>query len=289
MTTAREVLRTAKGLPTLPTVVAHLASLLNDDSAGAAQFERVIKPDPAITANLLRLVNSAYFGVNREVTSVRQAIAFLGIKQVFEVAASASFKQILPNKIPGYEIDSTSFWKHSVAVAAMSERLVQATGNKSPDLMFTAGLLHDIGKLAIGSLIVKESEEIHNHMWRDNTSFVAAENEALGTDHTEVGELMAEEWNLPQAVEWATRWHHHPDEAPDEADQELVDLVHVADGMAHAFGFGADVGELKRTMKDGPMERLGLKVQDLELTACETTSQIHEMGEIFSKDHGGQR
>ncbi len=282
MITAREVLRNATGLPTLPIVVARLAALLNDETKGAAQFERVVKPDPALTANLLRLANSAFFGLRREVTSVRQAIALMGAKRVFELSASASFNQVLPKRIPGYEIESKTFWIHCIAVGAMAESLAQKADIKPPEMIFVAGLLHDIGKLAVGSLLVAKSEAVLGRVFDGDASFVNSEREVIGTDHQEVGALMASEWCLPKAVEWTTRWHHHPNEAPEDVDQKLIDLVHLADGLAHLVGFGADVGELARQMEEYPMERLGLKVQDMELTAGEVAGQIHEMAETLA-------
>ncbi len=282
MTTAKEILLEAKGLPTLPVVVTNLATLLNDERAGAAQFEQVIKPDPALTANLLRLANSPYFGLRREVTSVRQAIALLGIKRVFELAASVSFSQVIPDKIPGYGIESKKFWVHCIAVGSLSERLAQVAGVRPPEMTFTAGLLHDIGKLGFGSFFAQEFDDILDLMGSGDISFVNSERKTMGTDHTEVGEVLAEEWDLPQQVVWTARWHHTPNETPKEADQVLVDLVHIADGLAHLFGFGADIGELSRRMEQGPMERIGLKVQDMELTVGDVMGQINEMTEVFS-------
>ncbi len=282
MTTAREALRNAEGLPTLPVVVTRLAALINDDSKGASHFEKVVKPDPALTANLLRLANSAFFGLRREVTSVRQAIALMGVKRVFELSATASFNKVLPKTIPGYEIESKMFWMHCIAVALMAEKLGTIATKKPPDMIFTAGLLHDIGKLAIGSLLVSDKKEILGRVWSEDTSFFDSERETIGTDHAEVGQLMAEEWSLPEEVEWTSRWHHNPDGAPKEVNQVLVDLVHLADCLAHLVGFGADVGELARKMEEGPMKRLGLKVRDMELTAGEVAGHVHEMGSALA-------
>ncbi len=284
MTTASEVLRQAEALPTFPVVVARLSSLMRNEQAGSAEYEKVIRPDPALTANLLRLANSPFFGLRRKVTSVKQAITLMGIKRIFELATSASFNRILPPKIPGFEIDAADLWKHSVAVAIMSERLAQVTKMNPPEMVFTAGLLHDIGKLAIGALLLDEKTRVESTMQNDEISFVHAEHTVIGTDHTEVGALMAKEWDLPLEVEWAVRWHHSPGSAPDDVNQSLIDLVHLADCLAHSIGYGADVGELSRKMEDGAAERIGVRVQDLELTASDTVQQIQEMGESPSQN-----
>ena len=275
-----KILKKIDSLPTLPTAVAQLSKLIASPTASARDFEAVIKPDPSLTANLLRLANSAYFGLRREVTSVKQAITLLGNKRVFEIAASAGFSRVIPAMLPGYRIQSSDFWLHSIAVAVLAERLAAELRIKAPGLLFTAGLLHDLGKLAIGSFLEEEETELLQRLANDDIAFSTAEKELLGTDHSEVGEELAEQWDLPEAVIWTAKWHHHPAEAGD-VDNVLVDLVHLADAMAHMFGYGADVGELARTVDKGVASRLGFDVHSIEAVSSDTESQIREMGEMF--------
>lgn len=284
MTTAREVMRNVDDLPTLSQVVSELSKLIANEKSSVQDFERVIRPDPALTANLLRLANSAYFGLRRQISSVRQAVALLGIERVFEIATSASFTKILPPKIPGYEIDAQTYFLHCLAVGAMAEQLAKLTHVSAGDMLFTAGLLHDIGKLAIGTFLTKDGDAVRNALYQREVRFVDVEMEIVGTTHVEVGALMIEQWHLPSELGIAARWHHAPNEAPENIDRNLVDLVHVADGLAHMMGFGADVGELKRTIDEQAVARLKVKVHDLENAAMETMESIKEMSEIL----GGQ-
>ena len=281
MTTAREVLRNPEGLPTLSQTVGRLATLLNDEKASLQDFEQIIKPDPALTANLLRLANSAYFGLRRQVTSVRQAVSLLGIDRVFEIAAGASFTRVLPKQIPGYEIDATTYFTHCLAVGAMAEDLSKRLEMKDVEMVFTAGLLHDIGKLAIGSFLIRDRHAVNDALSKQGARFIDVEKEIVGTTHEEVGGLMVEEWHLPESFLYAVKQHHHPEEAPDGADRKLADLIHVADSLAHMMGFGADVGELKRSIDDRAVHRLHVKVHDLEIAAMDTMDSIKEMSEII--------
>ena len=281
MTTAREVLRNSDGLPTLSQTVGRLAMLLGDEKSSLQDFERIIKPDPALTANLLRLANSAYFGLRRQVTSVRQAVSLLGIDRVFEIAAGASFTKVLPERIPGYEIDAASYFTHCLAVGAMAEDLSVRLAMKDVDMVFTAGLLHDIGKLAIGSFLIRDRSAVKEALSKQGARFIDVEREIIGTTHEEVGGLMVEEWHLPESFLYAVTQHHNSEEAPNGADQKIADLIHVADGLAHMMGFGADVGELKRTIDDRAVHRLHVKVHDLEIAAMDTMDSIKEMSEII--------
>ena len=281
MIPVKTILARVDNLPTLPTAIAKLVALLQDDNASVANFEEAIRPDPALTANLLRIANSAYFGLRREVTSVSHAVAMMGTKRVFEVASSAGFNQVIPKTIPGYEIDAQAFWLHSVAVAILAERLSGELGQQTPDLTFTAGLLHDIGKLVIGSFLTKRSNTILAKVRKKDMAFVGAEHAVLGTDHAEVGGLISERWDLPEAVCVAARCHHKPDEVEPEGYQSMVDLIHTADGLAHSLGYGADVGELSRTIEPNVLKRLDIRVQQLEIVACETLDQVRQVGESY--------
>ena len=281
MTTAREVMRNADGMPTLSSVVAEMSKLISDDSTSIQDFERIIKPDPALTVNLLRLANSAYFGMRRQISSVRQAVALLGIERVFELATSASFTRILPLNIPGYEIAADTYFFHCLAVGAMAEQLAKLTKISTGELIFTAGLLHDIGKLAIGTFLIKDADAVRNALFGREVRFVDVEKEIVGTTHVEVGALMVEEWHLPSELTGPVRWHHAPGDAPDDVDRTVVDLIHVADGLAHMMGFGADVGELKRTIDESAVGRLNVKVHDLESAAMQTMDSIREMSRIL--------
>ena len=281
MTTAREVLRNSDGLPTLSQTVGRLAMLLGDEKSSLQDFEQVIKPDPALTANLLRLANSAYFGLRRKVGSVRQGVALLGIERVFEIAAGASFTKVLPKRIPGYEIDAAAYFMHCLAVGAMAEDLSKRLHMEEIEMVFTAGLLHDIGKLAIGSFLIRDRTAVADALLTQDVRFIDVEREIIGTTHEEVGGLMVEEWHLPESFLSAVKHHHDPEEAPDGPERKLADLIHVADGLAHMMGFGTDVGELKRSIDERVVSRLHVKVHDLEIAAMETMDSIREMGEIL--------
>lgn len=288
MISTDQVLQRVKRLPILPSSMSRLWALARDERAGAAEFEKVIRPDPALTANLLRVANSAYFGLRCRAETVRHAVTLLGMKRVCELATSVAFAPAIPARLPGYEIDAAAFWTHSVAVAVFAERLATELRAGAPDMIFTAGLLHDIGKLVVGALVAEEQGAIMDRV-RHGETFIDAERAVLGLDHAELGGTVAQAWCLPPAATWAARWHHRPNEVPPEADRTLVGLVHAADALAHAMGLGADRGELAREV-DGNVERsLGVKARRLEAVASSTVDGIREMAGLFAGAAGGNR
>jgi putative nucleotidyltransferase with HDIG domain len=284
---ADAVLARVKALPTLPVAVLRLQEAARDERNGAADLERVIRPDPALTTNLLRVANSAAFGGARRIASVRDAVARLGTRRLVELATSAGFARVLPPVLPGYGIDAAAFRLHAIAVAVLAERLGGDLGVGVPDVTFTAGLLHDVGKLAIGAFLADEGPAFLARLRTGRMTSIDAEREVLGTDHARVGDAVAEAWRLPGAIRAVARWHHAPLDAPGEVDERAVALVHVADGLAHAMGYGEDAAELARAIDPEVLRRLGVRVRVLERAAGETAATIREMSETLDPAKGG--
>ena len=277
----KKIIERTQALPASAGTLADLSRLLRSENTGVNDIERVIRPDISLTANLLRLANSAYFGLRRKVTSVRQAIALLGSDRVFELASSAWFCSVLPERIPGYDVSAKSLWIHSVAVGVLCEQLAAAAHCPSPDFAFTAGLMHDVGKLVIGTLLVDKIDGVLVDIHQNNRSFIEAEHRALGMDHAEVGEILCDMWGLPPNLVWAAGCHHAPNTAPPGADQSLIDLIHLADGLAHSLGFGYDVGELARSVDGNALDRLLITSNAVDRAVNDSVlNQIWEMGDL---------
>jgi putative nucleotidyltransferase with HDIG domain len=277
MISAAEVTARIKKLPAFAELPARLAALMANPNSGVDEFDKAIKPDPGTTANLLRLANSAYFGLSRRIGTAREAISILGLKRVYDVAALTAVQRALPDRLPGYELTSKGYWQHCVAVAVLSEGLARAHGGQPPALAFTAGLMHDIGKLVLGEFLSLHAAEVLARMRSQGVTLINAEREVLGVDHGEIGFELARAWHLPEVVAAVIRWHHDPERAPDGPDRACVDLVHVGDALAHSMGFGADVGELHRPLMPNALDRLHLAKQALERAAGGALADIEDL------------
>jgi putative nucleotidyltransferase with HDIG domain len=266
------------GIGTVPASVTQIFGLISDPRSGAADFERVVRPDVGLTANLLRCANSVFYRGTREITSVKDAISRMGMRRVFEVAASASFVKAIPASLTGYGLTAERYWSHSVAVAVLADRIGRQAGFTYPDLAFTAGLLHDLGKVVVASFLAG-SPASPPSLPRGGLVTVEVEREVLGADHAELGEQLAVRWNLPREISGACRWHHQPDSAPSATLRYLATVIQVADAAAHVAGHGPAAG-FTRSPCDEALERLGLEaaqVSDLvgaSAAEIERTSQL---------------
>lgn len=274
--TSTQLVDSLESIGTIPTAAAQVFGLINDPKAVLSDFERVLRPDVGLTANLLKSANSAYFRASREITSVKDAIGRMGLRRTFEVVASASFAKTIPPRLRGYELEADAYWSHSIAVAVLSDRIGRAVGFTYPDLAFTAGLLHDLGKVVIAS-------------WLDGSgglmpvpagsfTHVEGERSLLGFDHVEAGEALALKWNLPKDLAAATRWHHDPSSAPTATQRYFATVIQVADLASSAAGHpdGDDA------LDPSSLERLSLDAAKLAALVEDAKPEIARMRQLLS-------
>lgn len=240
-------------LPPLPAVVLELIHSLEDASLGAEQLADKISHDQAIAAKTLRLANSSFFGLSRHVSSIADASAVLGLRTVRSIATAAGLAgSFSREQCPGFDFEA--FWRHSIACALCAEALAEPL-RLDPGTAFTAGLLHDIGRLALASGFSRAYAAAMSHRREHDSMMLEAEQAVLGTDHCVVGALIAEHWRFaPDMVEAIARHH-----CPSETDgPPLVDLVHLADNMAHGLDLSLQVDDIVPPLSMAAWARLGL-------------------------------
>jgi|GEM_PF-715306 len=268
-----DVIGRIRQLPTLPRALLDLQQALSDPDVSVSRVEQLIRSDPSLAANTLRFANSAAFGLSRQVTDIAQAITLVGLRMLANLAHTAAFSKAIPSDFPGYHITADEFLRHSYAVGVMAESLMRAT-QAPPDLpYFTAGLLHDVGKLVLGTFVATHDEELSRRLQTESLSFVRLERDVLGVDHGEVAAWVAEHWRLPPELIDPARFHHTPSQAT-TALQPVVDVVHVADMAAHCLGFGADLGELARSIDQGACSRLEISAEVLEAAVSASLERL---------------
>ena len=263
-----------KSLPSLSGAAVKLLALLEDPKANANQIEGILRYDPGLTANILRMSNSAYFGLPRKVGSVRQAIVLIGWKRLNHLVMASCVNAIMDKPVPGYDLSPGELWRHSIAVSITAENLAQELNIQSSQEIFTAALLHDIGKLVLGRYVKEEFKTIEKTA-SGEVPFEEAERRVLGTDHAEIGAKILMKWSLPIEVVNAVRWHHDPDSA--KPTTVLVDIVHIANVLCLMMGIGVGIEGLHHSPSPSATKRLGVQTSHLELVASQTLEWIKEI------------
>ena len=283
-----EILSLVTTVPSLPAVVCRLQEFLDDPEVNFTKLARVIECDPGLTANVLQLANSAYFGWQGGIGSVRDAISRLGTRRIFQMVLCMSVAPLVRKPIRGYDLNADQLWEHSVAVAICAEKLAAGRRPSCQPHAFTAGLLHDVGKVVLGTFVEIDDQPIKELVELDNLTFNEAERMVLGIDHAEVGAHLLEKWSLPVEMAAVARWHHEPGRAGDDL-QSMVDLVHVADVICLNCGWGLGADGLQYRLDEAAAARLGLRSQEAEAAASLVITGLEELLQIFTPDKKGER
>jgi len=284
MSRREEILSSINTIPSMPFAALQAVGLLQDPEADMAEIVRIIEHDPGLTTNLLRLANSAYYGGAGTIDSLRQAIVRLGTKCILQMLVVSAAAPLITPAVKGYDLSPGELWRHSVAVAVGTERLAEALGLKPPDHAFTAGLLHDVGKLVLGTFVEVDAGPIMELAQREGISFEVAERRVLGIDHAETGAALLGKWELPETIVEVNRWHHNPDGF--SGDPLVVDLVHVADALCLMLAIGAGSDGLQYRPSREVADRINLTTLASETAVCGILEGLNELSELFNNDAG---
>ncbi len=223
------------GLPTLPTVASSLVSMTQSPQTSATQIGELISKDQALTARVLKLVNSAYYGFPKQISTVNHAVVILGFSRVKNIVLAASVFGMKGQQGP-QRFDATGFWVHSLGAAVASRTVARDLGRGDAEEAFVCGLLHDIGKLVFAQLAPEDYDRCLAAAEQRGELIRKVEAEVFGVDHTEVGSWLAEQWKLPPAVVAGVRRHHTP--TATRKDRDAACVTHLADILSRALQIG---------------------------------------------------
>jgi HD-like signal output (HDOD) protein len=225
----RKITQSIIGLPTLPTIVSKMLEMIDNPRTSAATLARLISTDQALTAKVLKLANSAYYGFSREISTVNMAIVVLGFNTVKDMGLWLSVFDVFKNGSNGSKFDAVKFWEHSVACGVASRMLARSTRSRYAGEAFVAGLLHDLGKIVLNQYFSADFASVLEEA--DKTDLDSAELRIMGASHGRVGAWLAEKWNLPPMISDTILFHHEPWEA--KTDSLLVATITLADILCH--------------------------------------------------------
>lgn len=276
-------------LPTLPAIVYELSRVIGDPMASTSDVEKVMANDQSLTTKVLRLANSAYYAIPGGVSTLQRAIGYIGYDTIHQLVLSASIIQALDvKKSVGFDLNQ--FWKHSVGVAMASETIARYVHYKSPADLFTCGLVHDMGKVAVFIITPDAFFEAVDFARENKVSFADAE-EALGSaKHSFVGQQLAARWRLPAQLQ-AVIAHHHQGDAGLRSGLSsemnlVVDIVYLSNLLMHALRFGNSGHQKVLGVPREILERLQLDSEKLETLIAKIRESIAN-AEVFLKIIGG--
>ncbi len=234
--TILERIETLDSLPSLPRIVSQILRLLSSGDYSSSEMMELIQKDPALTARVLKLANSATYGRSRQIDSLGQAIVMLGAQEIQRIVTTISVMRAFEGSFNHGSIDREAYWAHCLSTAELTQRLARIMGFDFEGADFTAALLHDVGKIVLDQHFHPEFVDCLRLVEYRGIPLFEAEKKLLALDHTEVGALLGERWHLPENLIEVIRWHHDFDEP--ESRSPLLSCVRLANHLVKSENCG---------------------------------------------------
>lgn len=256
----------------LPEIINKIIALTDDPDSTVQDMEKAILKDSVLTTKILRLANSAYYGYARNISTISRAAILLGFQAIKSLALASTVRTFLTDELKGYSLEKDDLWTQSQTCAIASRFIAKQIRYPNPEEAYIAGLLRDIGKTILNQHMEKEYAEVLSKIEMDNVSFLDAEREVLGFNHAEIGEKVAEKWNLPKALVDAIGHHHTPEQS--NVNPLLVSIVHIADAITMMMGVGLGVDGLAYNLSPMAIDIIGLDELQLENIISQVTDLV---------------
>jgi putative nucleotidyltransferase with HDIG domain len=276
----RKLVASIEKMPSLPTTVTKVIELANDINSSPRDLLKVIQLDPVLTAKVLKLINSAFFGMPNKV-SLKQAVVMLGINTIKNLALStAIIGQMGKSKIMVKRFNQHLFWEHSLCVAIAAKKICRKieADPRVADEYFVAGLVHDIGKIVMALALPHWFATTIEHASANELSSVRAEMDKMGLNHADVGKLLAQKWSLSDNLIDATQYHH----VPEDNHHQLVWVVHLSNCYVEKKGYVSSKDYAESWLEEKAFDILGIGEEEIDTLLKDLPEEI-EKATIFLK------
>ena len=268
-------------LPTIPPILVQLNKVLADPSSCAPDVARLIEDDQVLTTRILKLVNSAYYGFSRKITTVKQAVVIIVYRNIRNLVLTAKSFDIYKSCYRKLRtlFDINLLWKHSLGTAVIARNIGEFVSYPDKETLFVGGLIHDIGKVVEFSCLPDYIPEIFKLVNENNLSMWAAEQKLFHITHAEIGKVLGDMWDFPEVLEHMIAYHHYPHLAEEHSME--VAIVHIANSICRSMGVGSGGDNLVPVVEDNAWETAGLSMESCEIIKEKSLTEIEEISGIF--------
>ncbi len=256
-----DILNTVEQLKPIPQTALKILRMFQSGMGNIADIAQELGKDQVLSGQTLKICNSALFSGTKKIDSLKDAVLILGedmlIKSVITAAVNTYYNQ---TGTSGYSLCKGGLFFHAVGVASLAEKIAEKTGKSSPHLAYTAGLLHDIGKVILDQFVADSAPLFFRNICLEDQSFIDSEKKLIGITHSEAGALLAKRWKFPANLSEVIRNHHTPE--PDNSNQDLVYIIYLSDLLIEKFSVGFDIEKMQTKSFAKAIEHLGLTMKD---------------------------
>lgn len=251
-------------LPTIPEVATKILNMVNDPNVSFKAVGEEISKDQAMTTNILKLCNSAYFSQGKEISSIDRAIVTLGIKEVTSIVMVVATKPVMDKFVIGYDLAKGELWKQGLVVGTVAKKIALSIKRRDiADAVFTGGIIHNVGKTILAIYVQNTFKDILKEVTTNNKTFNEAERLIMGYSHQEISAIILEKWNFPEVLKAIVTYYCDPENAP-EAHRVEVSIVHIANVLSLMAGIGVGSDGLYHQISDAALEAVGIGNEELE-------------------------
>ena len=261
-------LEDVQSLPTLPPIVSKLNEMVNDQDVTASRLGKIIEKDQVLTAKLLKMVNSSFFGFPQRISTIPNALVLLGFNVIKTLIVTSSIFEVM-------QASDVKLFEHSLGCAAAAGIIARRRGIKNPEEVSTAGLIHDLGKIVMRAEFPEEYDRILAAAKERQVSVREVEHEIIGMGHGEIGGLLASKWNLPESLVLPVKFHHRPEKAGEYRD--ITAIIHFSDILIRALGFGSGGDPWVPPLDHGAWERIKFGKRAAEEVLMELEEKLAEL------------
>ena len=254
-----DINRSMDTLQPIPQVALKLLRLINEDNYDIPTLTEEIRKDQVLSARTLKLCNSVFIGRREKIESLDHALVYLGQTLLIKFVISASINNFFLQAARGYSLCKGGIYHHAIGTAVIAEKIADLSQKANPMAAYTAGLLHDIGKVVLDQYIQSALPLFYREMQQEKKNFIEVEKDLLGMDHTETGAHLARKWSFPDSLTESISYHHNPEDS--NHNRELVHMVYLADLLMSRFHTGLEIERLNTGTLNSRLEALGLSTR----------------------------
>ena len=277
----QQVIKKVSSLATLPEVTSRIVSTVEDPKSSPAQLHKIVSHDPALVTRILKVVNSAFYGLPGQIASVERAIVLLGLNAIKNIAVAASLGQLFRGVKLCEGFTAKDLWTHCIAVGVTAREIARLMKLPLADEAFLAGMIHDIGLLVSLQTAPEKLVHVCERAKNSKVSFVDLEREIMGMDHQQLGAALCEHWKFPRSCQLVAGYHHRPPLLSNE-NRLLVTLVAVADTLCCSENKGFNLTALNQKLEDTGMNDLGIDIIIVEHVRKQLPTLVSNSASIFA-------
>ena len=269
-------------LNSLPEITTRIVEVVEDPRATAHDMHEIVKNDPALATKILKVVNSAFYGLPAQIGSLDRAIVMLGLSAVKNIALAASLARLFKPGSISEQFTARDLWRHCIAVGVCGRQITKASAGMQNDEAFVAGLVHDLGLLIEYQVFPEELKTIINRCQTEELPFGQIEREVLQAEHQQLGDHLSAKWKFPPTLRTVISHHHNPSGLRPEF-QKLTTVVHIADTLCCQQQCGFYLTAAHQTVAPDALALIGVTTEQLEGIVADLPEQIEEAERVFSE------